>query len=420
MFKKIAGTLITKVLSAAISFLLVVLTAKLLGAEVRGHISLIILGVSINAMVSQVAGGPTLVYLISRLNSGFITLTSYTWAIACCYLLSHVLTSIGFVPEAFFWPVFFTSLLQSLGFIHTSILLGKEQIAKHNLITLLQYLSHLASFLVFYFIGKEENIGAFIYGLYISNLLLWALSIAWSAKYISIPEFTNLKGQLKTLFTYGFTAQAATLAHLLSIRVSFYFINMYEGAATVGIFSTGVSVTEAILLIGTSINMVFYSHVSNSANAIQSQEMAVKMAKISFLLSIPALVLLSALSPSVYSAIFGPEFTMLPQIIRSLSPGLAALSFYMVYSSYYAGTGKYHVNAAASGISLAVTTIGSYLLIPRFGILGAGWVCSFAYIASAIFYLLLFSGQAKMKVVKLLPSPVKEAKQYFNLIINRR
>ena len=404
MLNKFANTFFTKGVSAVISFAIIIITAKILGAEVRGNISLLILGISVITMISQVAGGPALVYLIPKSNVSSLTGISYLWAIMSCVVFSFTLTVTNFVPATLFIPLLAISLLQCLAHIHLTILVGKEKIHYHNLIMLVQVFSQIIFFAFFLFIIGEKNINPFVMALFISNGITYLFGVAASYKYLKGFIISDIPPLFKTMFKKGIFVLLANLTHLLSIRIIYYFLNLFTGTKAVGVFSTGVSITESILLISSSVSFVIFSRIVNSNDQIYAQKLTIRLSKACFILTLPVLLMLSLLPISFYILLFGPDFSAVKDIIIALSFGIASMSFSMIYSHYFAGIGKYHINAFASFLAFIITLGSGYFVIPVWGITGAAWIASLSYIASSLFLFTLFLKHSSTNLFQLMPS----------------
>jgi len=80
MVNKVLGTIGSRILTAAISLGVIIITSKQLGAEAVGTISLIILGITIVQMINSFIGGPSLVYFTPRIDIYKLFAPSYIWA----------------------------------------------------------------------------------------------------------------------------------------------------------------------------------------------------------------------------------------------------------------------------------------------------------------------------------------------------
>ena len=128
MFKNILSTLSTKIISAAISFFIVVLTSHLLGAEAVGTIGLIILGITIVLLVSNFIGGGALIYLLPRLGQYKLLVPSYIWSFLSGVVVTYILYIFNLIPKEFGLHIFLLSLINSLASANFNILLGRQKI----------------------------------------------------------------------------------------------------------------------------------------------------------------------------------------------------------------------------------------------------------------------------------------------------
>jgi len=88
--------------------------------------------------------------------------------------------------------------------------------------------------------------------------------------------------------------------------------------------------------------------------------------------------------------VFSKEFGEIKIVIISLAPGVIALAANTIFSHYFSGTGQPRYNLIASLCGLAVTVPALILLIPAYGLIGAGLSASLAYTASVVYQLVVF------------------------------
>ncbi|MDY0078385.1 MAG: polysaccharide biosynthesis C-terminal domain-containing protein, partial [Bacteroidales bacterium] len=72
-------------------------------------------------------------------------------------------------------------------------------------------------------------------------------------------------------------------------------------------------------------------------------------------------------------------------VILSLAPGVIALAANTIFSHYFSGTGQPRYNLFASLTGLAVTIPSLIILVPHFGLVGAGISASLAYSMAVVY-----------------------------------
>jgi len=212
--------------------------------------------------------------------------------------------------------------------------------------------------------------------------------------------------------------QAGNLFQLLNYRFCYYVLdsaNDLQSRKNVGVFSTAASISEAVWVIMNGIAMVQYATLSNRNNPQLAINITVKLGKISFVLSILALLILNFLPAEFFTFLFGNDFSEIKTYCLLLAPGIALVGLTGIYSHYFSATGNMKISATSALVGMAITLSGSFILIPMFGTKGAAYTNCASYIASSLFLLFMFKKQSGVsfynllfKMKNLLPLTAKE------------
>lgn len=132
MFRAIANTVFTRFFFAIVNFVVVIGTARFLGAEVRGVISLIGVGTSVLHVLSNLVGGTSLVYFGARQNKRELLYISYVWCIISSVIGTFLLSIFNVIPKEHLFDVFFLGVLLCLGSINQQLLLADKKILGYN------------------------------------------------------------------------------------------------------------------------------------------------------------------------------------------------------------------------------------------------------------------------------------------------
>ena len=93
---------------------------------------------------------------------------------------------------------------------------------------------------------------------------------------------------------------------------------------------------------------------------------------------------------SLYEMIFGKAFRGTKEIMLLLSPGILAIAISDMIGYYFTGIKELKILNIKSIVGLAITLVFSFLLIPKYGILGACIVTTLSYSVSALLLFLKF------------------------------
>lgn len=407
MLKNIINTFFTRIFASVANLLIAIIISKVYGAEIKGEQGLILTTITLITLMAAIIGSGSLVYLIPRLKTKHLLIPSYLWNGLVCASLYFILLQTNFLPQDYILHTIILSFILTLSHIHSSALVGIEKIKQSNLAFLVNNLVVLISLLVFVFIFRIPTVYAYIYSIYIgySVYLIFTSQLVfsnWKSGFNSIQVgSSSFVIGARNLLKYGLFNQLDVIASILSFRLSYYAINYYLSKSAVGIYSNAISIIESIWLISRSIAMVLNARIANSSDLNYSVKITVNLLKVSFFLVFIAVIVLLFIPSGFYQFLFGEEFGDIRIVILSISPGVLLFSTSFILSSLYAGTGKYIYNTISSVVGLIVTVILVLILIPRYGIVGAGITASISYFAHVIVKVWIFVNKFPVSLKEL-------------------
>lgn len=417
MFSKILFTFVSRFLSSVLAFLIVVITAKLIGAEGRGVISLIVLGTAITLLINNIVGGNAIVLLTPKIEPIKLLIPSYFWAVISCALVTIILHLSELTPREYSIHIFFISLLQSVGSIHLSVFLGRQKIRLYNMMTVLQVVILFGTIAWLYLVQGEKNVMSYVIALYIS-FAVQALFTSWFiSKEVTGTSLSGMQNVIRLILANGLIIQLCNVIQILNYRLSYFFLEEHHGLIALGVFSTASIVAESVWLISRSIALVQYAGIVNSDDADYNKRVTIRLAKLSAIASVAAWVPLLMLPPAFYSLLFGDEFRNISGQLWWYAPGIMALAFSTVFGHYFAGLGMNRINLYGTLTGFAVTLIASWLLIPEYGINGAAMSVSLSYTIHAVYLFIVYKKHTNLVINDLIPTKadlqfvVKELKQ---------
>lgn len=401
MFNKILNTFGTKIVAAALNFLIAIIISQTLGDTGSGTQSLVVATIAFILIFSEIVCGASIIYLAPRHSFKKILVASVVWAALIAVVMGFGIRL--FYPKLepdLVVHVAILSFISSLSNINFRFLVGKEEIQKANYNTLLQPVLLTLTLVLYHFILKREGIYGYLIGLYAAYGGTFLLGI-WMLR----KEYANLrhdkdkdyKPVLKDLFKYGFLNQTGHFVQFFNLRLSYYLLDSYIGRGQVGVFSRSVSLAESIWIISNSIALVQYARIANADDRQYSQKLTLDLGKICLLVSAIAVVVLCLLPPQFYVFVFGKDFGEMAHLIRILAPGILFYCIFLILGHYYSGTGRYQMNTFAALCGLVVTFVCGFTLIPRYDITGAAITSAAAYTVNAIFLFIFFVKESNFK-----------------------
>ena len=387
MIKRILQHFAARVLTAGLSFAVVWLTARYLGAAGRGQVSLFFTDVSGLALLAGLVGGSSLIYLVPRRNVWLLLLPAYGWGTLVSLGGAAAVGLLRPASLAYTLHLGAVALIQILLSINVLLLLGRQRERSYNVLTTTQAaLLALALGLAF---GPVRwlSVEAYYYANYLAYGLPWLISTglllrlpdAWH------PGRWRRRAVARELARHSRGAHLSNLLAFANYRFSYYAVVYLADTRALGVLSVGVALAEAIWLIPRSTSLIQYVALVNAPDKRQQTHAALRGSRLTLLATSGAVLVLAAVPAGWLAAIFGPEFGAAHAVILALAPGILINGAGMQASTYFAGTGLYGVNNRATLLGLATTVPLCLLLVPRLGIVGAAVSMSASYTAGVLY-----------------------------------
>ncbi|MBS4062202.1 MAG: polysaccharide biosynthesis C-terminal domain-containing protein [Bacteroidetes bacterium] len=411
ILRKILGTSGSRILHAASNLLLLWLATNKLGSEAWGLSGLILLDISLLLLIADMIGN-ALVFFSSRRNTKSLLKLSYFWigivvsAAGLIFYLLHFFPNIYhfLIPKGYGIHILLLVLLNGFHGFNMYILLGKDRTTAFNSLFIIQFITMLLSMAGLIYIFNITDERAFVYALYASYIFPLFLGYLLILSILRKENHSKPDASFSELFRFGSMTQLSSIAHMLNKRLSFYFINQFTGLSALGIYNSGSQLTEGLRMIGQSIALVQISSLSNSDDRIYAKVLSLQLLKFSVILTTIAIGILALIPSSVFEFIFSSGFGEIRVVIISLSPGVVALAANAIFSHYFSGTGRPVYNLYASLVGLGVTIPAVFILIPAYGLAGAGAAASIAYTATVIYQWFVFKKDTGANWLELLIS----------------
>lgn len=390
-------------------FCTLLLTTHFLGKDVRGEISLVQLAINMIHLVSDIVGGPSLVYLVPRSKLSTVLVTGWSWAVVSSLATWGVLLWCNAIPTEYSIEVLVAAFLLSLNSINMNILLGQERIKQYNILLYLQGILMFVTMAASILILDHKYAAPYLDACYVAYAGSFLLGLYFVLKHKHQPTQSENRNVFFVMFSTGLFTQLATLSFQLSIRFNYFKIDEYvhDDHGTVGIYSTAVSLAEAILLFSASVAAVLMTRISNDKLADITRKKTLQLSKLSLGITIPGILVFVLLPAEFYSVLLGKDFSPVRTSFLSLVPGILMLSFGTVFGHYFSGSGKHFMNFFSGVFALTITLFTTDWLVRNHGIIGAGWSASLAYGSLSVFIFTMFmlTGRNKKNEWKeLLPS----------------
>ena len=303
------------------------------------------------------------------------------------------------------------------GFLR-SIFLGKEEIITFNKINIFQTIIQLVLIVIFLMILKQGVSGAV--NAYILTVLFVFVFIIFLIKNVTeIKLFFNRK-MFRDSIGYGIKAYFGNLAQFLNYRLDMFLVALFLTPTAVGYYSIAVGIAEKLWMLPGAIATVLFPRISSLQDK-DANNLTPRVARHTFFIVLIISLILAVLAKPLVEILFGDAF--LPSVIPLLIllPGIIALGGAKTLTADLAGRGKPQFGAYAAFVSLAVNIPLNLWLIPKWGIAGAAFASSVAYIIATIVVIIAFvkiSGKLWTDILLIKKQDFQDYKEFIFKIRN--
>lgn len=394
MLNKIIATLFTRGFVAIINLCILLISAKQLGGDVRGQISLFLLNIAVIQTINEIFTGYSLVHFIPKISPIKLYKFGVLWTVLIIAIVCVCLWLFEIVSKEHLIHTCILSFLIIQNSFQCVIILGKEKIKLYNFLILFQPLLLLLSLFVCVFILNYKELNSYILSLYVSFTFSLLISLFFVFK-VFVKEATQeeRKFMVSEIFKNGFYNQLANLSHMLSNRFNFYLLS---SSLVVGIYSSALSLIESILIISSSFATIILTQTANRNDEKLNVRLTFLLAKLSLILSAISVVALYFVPDIFFVLLLGKDFSEIKTVMLHLSPGILFISFSTVISHYFSGKGNQKLIAVANFTGLLITISISYFLINRYQIIGACYVANLSYLVSSLILVISYCIQNKL------------------------
>jgi O-antigen/teichoic acid export membrane protein len=319
--------------------------------------------------VSEVATAATVIGLIQSALSVVIGSVVVHFALA---KYSHEVQHLGMLF------VLMTPVLILSGY-PANLFQGKQDLRRFNIIRVITPFTYVVGLVGLYFTHRTSlnsviffQLAGYVVALLLGSSMVWRIlkpRLQWNAA--TIPQLVN----------FGYKTQATSLTNYFNQRIDQLALSLFVPPRQLGLYAVAVTLSTAVTVFPQAAGIVTFSRGSS-----QHSDDAKATIGVSFRASLAWLLVccsvLYVLAPFLIRFVFGAEFEGSILACRILLPGAVMLGLNQVLYNGASALGRPALPSYAEGVSVGVTAIGLYVLVPRYGYVGAAIISSVAYTIS--------------------------------------
>lgn len=395
--KSIATSFLSNMFGLFVSFLTIVVTARILGPGGNGIFNFgmvfigtagIVFGFGIQASnvyfigrdrkdINPILGVNFLIMLLAFIGMFFVYLLQLKFHFSFIRVLSGRSLILVMLTVPFY--IIKTSLYY--------VLLGIEEVTKYNKMTMLDKACTFLLLFVFIFIFRSAEL------LIISNFIATCLMVAIICYILFVQKRYGIsfdKAIFKNMMKYGIKSQLGNAIQNINYRLDVFVTGAYLNTAAVGLYTKASTLGETMWRVSGSVGIVVLPYTANSKDTSQRTLFINKVIRVTFAFILICAIALTLICKPLIILVLSKKFAGSVMPFKLIIPGISIFAINNILNSYFAGSGMVGKNIIASGIAAVITVILDFTLIPIYGINGAAITSSISYtvctIVSLYFY----------------------------------
>lgn len=386
--RDLAGTFLAQAGILGIGTFTGVLSARLLGPQGRGELVALTLWPLTLIYLATMGMNQSIVFHSGRNLYSLSEIWTSSLVIGLVQSLAVILTGLLILPLTLrnyshsvshlgllFLITMPLLLFQGSSYV-TNILQGKLDLASFNFIRVLPGLAYALGLAALWWLNVRSL--SSVVASQILGCAIGAVVGYWVFLRKCSVRFAWNRAACSSLLRFGWQNQAGQVSNYVNQRLDQLLLSLFIAPRQLGLYAVAVTVSSVVGFAPQAIGVVTLAHGVNLAPGL-----AKKMISRSFRRSLACLSLLCAalfvVAPWLITLVFGAQFADAALSCRILLSGMVAVGAAQVLYEGARALGQPLLVFYAEGVSMLVTGIGLYLLVPRYGIVGAAITSAASY-----------------------------------------
>lgn len=373
-----------------------VLAARLLGPQGRGELAAIVLWPTFMVFLFSMGNTQSIVFHTGKRRFDLSEIWTSTLVIGLVLSVCSVIAGFWIIPVALrqyspgirylaLFFLMFAPLIWLTG-IPTSLMQGSLELGSFSLLRLICPGIYAGGMLILYLLNRPSVADALVF-----QALGFAALDVYGFRLISRKLRPRWKWNFRacrSLLNFGWKTQLGSLASYVNQRLDQLILTLFVPPRDLGYYVVAVTVSMSVGFFPQAAGMVTLATGSNSGFE-EAKKVIAKSFGTTFIFLFLGCTALYVVCPWLIPLAFGASFAPAVTACRVLLPGSVALGLNQVLFSGARALDHPSLPSYAEGLAVLITCGALYLLVPRYGFIGAAIASSMAYIGSLLLSLVL-------------------------------
>lgn len=396
--KSVATTFGLNAFTFLAGFLNSIMAARLLGPEGRGVFTIYSTAVELMAMMLGLGLPHALLYFAAKdqfdrpglFNFSLSALGASTLAFVALMIISngwgfqHLLLPAPYnkLTDQVMMVVYFLGL--SGWYLFVSILNGHRLFPQTNLISLVSIGGTLVIYALLFFYSSERASPSVFFFVQMLMALVTLFGCFWvHHRYVSSSYRWGMppRDGVVSMVRYSMVIFASNIMFFLTMKLDYWFVNHFAGAADLGLYSLASNVGLTMMLLPNSVGLVLTAFTANEGVG-RVDRWSAFLCRLTFFISCLIALVLWLTGDQLIRFLYGSAFDDSFLLLKILLIGIVPYAVFTVLRNYFAGAGLLKDLLIVSTLGLLITVVLDIILIPAKGAMGAAIASVSTYVVS--------------------------------------
>jgi O-antigen/teichoic acid export membrane protein len=205
---------------------------------------------------------------------------------------------------------------------------------------------------------------------------------------------------MNPMLSFGIRAYLIVVFNFLNYKLGVILVKHYLTVSDVAYFQIAAGIAQRFWYFPNAMSALLFPTLLAMESG--SAEFSAKICRNNLFLMVILAIIAIFIARPVVLMLYGAEYEVVAYALYSLLWGIVIFPFYKFLSSYFASQKMLGIGIFASLVGLAANIGANMMLIPRYGVVGAGLASSISYSVLSIILLLFFRGHTKIRFREIL------------------
>jgi len=203
------------------------------------------------------------------------------------------------------------------------------------------------------------------------------------------PDFRIKKDLIRDIFRYGFKAYLIDVLNFMNFRLDILLIQHFLSISQLSFYQMAVNISERLWYIPQSLSITLFPTLlsQEESKSALTEKVCRHNLLIMLLISIP----IALFGKFAINLLYGNAYLPAAPALYALLLGIVIYPIFKFISVDLAAKNKLGISILASLIGVAINLFANLILIPKYGIVGAGIATSISYSAMAIILIVIYA-----------------------------